>query len=195
MRKFALLAACTLLIAGCANSQPSAKPSGNSTDSAHPTASRSASASGNQSGSTNNPAPAATKMAAAVKQAKGVKLAPASSQVTCPEGATAEASSEIQMQAPDLDELFLIAMVGCNANGVRSEEVPEVFHWRNNTWVSVATIRVNNYTVMSRGALTTVDSNRVRVLVYAKNTKTNASMNQTLTIRRDGLSYWADITA
>jgi hypothetical protein len=99
------------------------------------------------------------------------------------------------MQAPDLDELFLVAMVGCNANGVKSNEVPEVFHWRNNRWVSVATIRVTNYTVMTRGSLSEVDANRVRVLVIAKNTKTNATANQSLTIRRDGLSYWADISA
>ncbi len=134
-------------------------------------------------------------MAAAIKQAKGVKLPPAQSQVTCPEGASVVASSEIQMQAADLDELFLVAMVGCVDNGVKSNEVPEVFHWRNNAWVSVATIRVNNYTVMTRGALSKVDGNRVQVLVVAKNTKTNSTMNQTLTIRRDGMSYWADISS
>ena len=100
-----------------------------------------------------------------------------------------------QMKAPDLDELFLVAMVGCSTNGVVGPSVPEVFHWRDGGWTSVATIRIKNYVVEPTGAFKKVNENKLWLKVRATPTKGGAAAARTLEIRRESLSYWAEVVA
>ena len=198
MRKIALLASVVLVLTGCAQS---ASPSGSPSISINISKSKSSSLGEDLTGSptpseqSSRPAPTSSKLAQSITDAQGHLATGANSQVTCEKGSTLFIGSQAQMEAPDLDELFLVIMVGCESNGVRGPSVPEVLHWRDGNWTSVATIRIKNYVVNPIGAFNKVNENKIRIKVQASPTKGGKTVTRTLEIRRENLSYWAEVLA
>ena len=197
MRFTAALLLSALALTGCSQADQaknSPSPTG-SQASGQPTSSMSSNpSSSSNSSQPSNSGTASSTLNASIKQARGVAVSADLSQVECAKGATKVVGAQAQMQAPDLDELFLVAMIGCAVNGTTGAEVPEVFHWRDNAWTTVATIRINIYTVEPIGTFQKINENKLHLKVKATD-KNGASITSTLEVRRDGLSYWADVLA
>lgn len=197
MRKSALFVVAALVLSGCA---ASANPTGSQSLSVSVSKSAKATFGTDHTASaspttTPNPSATSSKLAQAISEARNRVATTASSQVTCEKGSELVIGVQEQMKAPDLDELFLVAMVGCSKNGVMGPSVPEVFHWREGTWTSVATIRIKNFVVEPTAAFKKINENKLWLKVRATPIKGGPAKARTLEIRRESLSYWAEVVA
>ena len=197
MRKTALLISVAMVLTGCAASAnpDDSQSSMSASISTKRTFGQDQGAPSPSPTETPNPSATSSKLAQSISQARNRVATTANSQVTCEKGSELVIGVQEQMKAPDLDELFLVAMVGCSTKGVMGTSVPEVFHWRDGAWTSVATIRIKNFVVEPAGAFKKIGENKLRLKVRATPIKGGAAAARTLEIRRESLSYWAEVVA
>jgi hypothetical protein len=181
MRIAALILAASLGLTACSGTP---NPTGSTTP-----PSKTYSPSSSSSATPSQSETAAKTLPTSIEQARGVLVKGSNSQVKCQPGETLYISSQIQMQAEDLDELFAVANMGCQKGATKGFEIPEVFHWKNNSWISVATIRVEDFDYNSTGACSAVNTLKVRCPVTASDDK--GSFSSTISIFRKDISYWA----
>jgi len=152
----------------------------NSTSSMTPTA----------SGSTTSSSPAPTNADGTIKLEMTAKM----SQILCDDTtATLTVVTQTQLKTPT--ESFLIATLGCkNSGGTLGAEQIELMHFRNKTWLSIATISPGTEN-WNTGAGCFADGVTVQcpVFVWPANGDQSKSVDGTLIVTKTAASFKAEL--
>lgn len=175
MRKLLVLSVAALVLAGC--SQP---PHGMDSQKPAPTtASPSASETPSES-------PTTFTFAELLSASEAVDFTAEGTQVDCEKG-TVVLTSNTRLLAQELNEIYVVATIGCKVGANIAPETVEIFHWRDEQWLSVGTIYAPKKIFNVTGECT---SDAVSVSCPATRPEfANASSETTAVISRSGYGF------
>lgn len=182
MRRLITVFIVAMALASCSN--PSAQPSSSNS----PTSS-----------TTPTPVVTASDFFDRLSNAQAIQPKPEDSYVSCTsENVVVQYLNKVILQAPDVDEIYMIATAACVLGDQKSAERVEVLRWNQEIsgWSPVGTIRLSNKNYMipwNTESACFEENGTVKCPVFVTK-ESGKTKNGTLTVTRERDRFWAEIT-